>query len=167
MKRPHRATAVVAGYLGTIPLANVLADHFQNAPMGFGLVAPAGVYAVGFALVLRDWARELAGRGVVFAAMLAGVALSYQLAGPGLAAASAAAFALSEVLDFSLYEWLRGRDLITALAVSNIVGLVADSVLFLSIAFHSLRYLPGQLVGKALVTLGAVLVLALRRRRSA
>jgi len=47
---------------------------------------------------------------------------------------------------------------------SNVVGLVADSVLFLYIAFGSLAFLSGQIVGKAWMTLAAVAVLALVRR---
>lgn len=167
MKRSHQAAVAVIGYLATIPIANVLADQFREAPIGFGLVAPAGVYAVGIALVLRDFARELAGRAAVVAAMLAGIVLSYLLADARFATASMWAFALSEFADYCVYERLRKRDLTAALFASNVVGLTADSLLFLWLAFHSLAYLPGQLLGKAWMTLAGVLVLAgCRRRRS-
>jgi MYXO-CTERM domain-containing protein len=44
---------------------------------------------------------------------------------------------------------------------------VADSIVFLTLAFGSLQYLPGQVVGKAWMTLLAVAVLWLLRRRLA
>lgn len=150
---------VTAAYLATIPTANWLVQHYPAVPVAPGLVAPAGVYLVGIALVLRDWARELAGRAVVLLAMLVGIGLSYQLAGAQFATASAAAFALSEFADFFVYEGLRRRGLTVALVASNMVGLVADSLLFLWLAFHSLAYLNGQLVGKAWMTALAVAVL--------
>ncbi|MBQ1164845.1 VUT family protein, partial [Streptomyces sp. A73] len=77
--------------------------------VGPGLLAPAGVYAVGVALVLRDLAREAAGRAAILAAIAVGAARSWVLATPELAVASTAAFALSETLDFAVYEPLRRR----------------------------------------------------------
>ncbi|WP_212732745.1 hypothetical protein [Streptomyces oceani] len=43
--------------------------------------------------------------------------------------------------------------------------LVADSLIFLRMAFGSLDFLQGQILGKAWMTLGAVAVLAFLRRR--
>lgn len=161
------AVTTTVAYLATIPAANWLVRHYPAVPVAPGLLAPAGVYMVGIALVLRDAARELAGRGVVLAAMAAGVLLSYFVAGAQFATASAAAFALSEALDFAVYEWLRKRGFTAALVASNAVGLVADSLLFLWLAFHSLTYLPGQLLGKAWMTALAVLLIAATRWRRA
>jgi hypothetical protein len=44
------------------------------------------------------------------------------------------------------------------------VGLVVDSVLFLALAFGSLEFLAGQVVGKAWVTALSVAVVALAGR---
>lgn len=41
----------------------------------------------------------------------------------------------------------------------NVVGLIMDSALFLMLAFGSLEFLPGQVVGKAWMTLLAVIAL--------
>jgi hypothetical protein len=49
-------------------------------------------------------------------------------------------------------------------ALSNTAGLILDSVVFLQLAFGSLELLPGQLVGKAIMTLVALPLLALARR---
>ncbi|MCC2280250.1 VUT family protein [Streptomyces sp. ET3-23] len=159
------ATATLAAYVATIPAANLAVTHFGAVPVGFGYAAPAGVYMVGLALVLRDLARESAGRGAVLAAIAVGTVLSYFLADPALAVASAVAFAVAETMDFVVYEPLRKRGLLVAMLTSNAVGLLADSLLFLKMAFGSFEYLPGQILGKAWMTLAAIAVLALLRRR--
>ncbi|WP_326800532.1 VUT family protein [Streptomyces sp. NBC_01788] len=166
MKVPAPAgIATLIAYIATIPAANLAVTHFGAVPVGLGYVAPAGVYVVGLALVLRDLAREATSRGAVVAAIAIGTVLSYFLADPSLAMASAAAFALAESMDFAVYEPLRQRGLLTAMLASNAVGLVVDSLLFLKLAFDSLDYLPGQILGKTWMTLAAVAALALLRRR--
>jgi hypothetical protein len=75
-----RAISLLVAYIATIPAANLAVEHWDDAPVGFGYAAPAGVYAVGIALVLRDLAREAAGRGAVLAAIAVGAALSWVLA---------------------------------------------------------------------------------------
>jgi uncharacterized PurR-regulated membrane protein YhhQ (DUF165 family) len=128
-----------------------------------GLVAPAGVYAAGVALTLRDLTQALLGRAAVIIAILAGAGLSY-LVSPSFAAASAAAFLLSELADFAVYTPLERKSWLGAVVLSNTVGLLVDSLLFLWLAFGSLAFLPGQIVGKAWMTVLAVLLLALVRR---
>ena len=51
-----------------------------------------------------------------------------------------------------------------AVVASSIVGLVVDSVVFLWLAFGSLAYLPGQVVGKLWAVLLAVPLVRLLRR---
>ncbi|GAA2607248.1 hypothetical protein GCM10009863_20850 [Streptomyces axinellae] len=157
--------ATLITYIATIPGANMVVAHFGAVPVGFGYAAPAGVYMVGLALVLRDLARETAGRKAILAAIVVGTVISYFLADPTLAFASAAAFAVAETMDFAVYEPLRTRGFLVAMLVSNAVGLLADSLLFLKLAFGSLDFLPGQILGKAWMTLGAVTTLVLLRRR--
>jgi len=164
-RTPARAAVALAAYIATIPAANWLVAHYEQAPVGFGYTAPAGVYMVGLALVLRDLAREAAGRGAVLAAIAAGAALSWWLADPALAVASTAAFLVAETMDFAVYEPLRQRGLAVAVLASNAVGMLADSLIFLKLAFDSLAYLPGQLLGKAWMTLAAVAVIAAIQRR--
>jgi uncharacterized PurR-regulated membrane protein YhhQ (DUF165 family) len=53
---------------------------------------------------------------------------------------------------------LRHRSWLWAVSVSNMAGLLVDSLLFVPLAFGSLTAVPGQVVGKAVAT---VLVLAL------
>jgi MYXO-CTERM domain-containing protein len=157
----------LAGYIGTIFMANWLITHVGLVPVGFGLLAPAGVYAAGLAFTFRDLTQEALGRWWTAGAIVIGAGLSALLS-PQLALASGAAFLVSEGLDLAVYTPLRARGhWLVAVAASNTVGLVVDSVLFLLLAFGSLQFLPGQFVGKAWMTALAVALLwAVRRRRA-
>ena len=159
-----RAGLFVA-YVATVPLANWLVDRYGVVPVGFGLRAPAAVYLVGLAFTLRDLLQEWAGRAFVVVGIVCGALLSFLVASPGLALASGTAFLLSETVDFAVFTPLRDRGrFVEAVALSNTAGLVLDSVVFLQLAFGSLELLPGQLVGKAIMTLVALPLLALARR---
>lgn len=155
----------LALYILTIVAANAAIALFGLVPVGFGLAAPAGVYFAGLAFSLRDWAQETLGRRWTVAAILAGAALSAALS-PTLALASGAAFLLSELADFAVYTPLRQRSWLAAVGASNTVGLVIDSALFLWLAFGSLDFLAGQIVGKLWMTgLAIVLLLVWQRIR--
>lgn len=152
-------------YVGTILAANWAVNRFGIVPVGFGLLAPAGVWFVGLAFTLRDAVQETLGRYGVLLAIAVGAVVS-ALVSPRLAVASAVAFLVSELADFAVYTPLRRRGWLRAVAASNVVGLVADSVLFLWLAFGSLEFLAGQVVGKATMTVLAVaLLLPWRRHR--
>lgn len=151
--------AAACGYVATIFAANWLIKHVGIVGVGFGLVAPAGVFAAGVALTLRDVVQVALGRLVVVAAILAGAALSF-LVSPAFALASGVAFLFSEIVDLAVYTPLERRAWLGAVALSNTVGAVVDSVLFLWLAFGSLEFLPGQVVGKSWTTLVAVVLLA-------
>jgi uncharacterized PurR-regulated membrane protein YhhQ (DUF165 family) len=160
-----RIIGIVAalGYVATIFAANWLIQHVGIVPVGFGLMAPAGVFAAGLALTLCDIVQATLGRAAVIAAILIGAALSY-LVSPAFAVASGVAFLVSELADLAVYTPLTRRSWLGAIALSNTVGLVIDSVLFLWLAFGSLEFLAGQVVGKAWMTLLAVVLLAGGRR---
>jgi len=48
-----------------------------------------------------------------------------------------------------VYTPLQAKRLVLAVALSGAVGVVVDSVAFLYLAFGSLDYLPGQVIGKS------------------
>lgn len=134
-------------------------------PVAPGLMAPSGVLMIGLALVLRDVVQRRLGVGYAAAAVVAGAALSGFVAPPALVVASAVAFLLSELADLAVFTPLQKRGLVLAVAASGAVGLVVDSVVFLWLAFGSLDFLAGQVVGKAwMVVLSLPLVAMLRRR---
>lgn len=153
----------LAGYIATIFAANFAISAFGFVSVGFGLTAPAGVYFAGLAFSLRDALQETLGRRWVVAAIIAGAALSATLSAQ-LALASGLAFLFSELADFAVYSPLRQRHWLGAVVASNTVGVIVDSALFLWLAFSSLEFLPGHVVGKLWMTaLTAVLMLTWRR----
>jgi uncharacterized PurR-regulated membrane protein YhhQ (DUF165 family) len=79
--------------------------------------------------------------------------------------ASATAFLLSEFTDFTVFTPLARRRLVTAVVVSSIAGLVVDSIVFLWLAFGSLEFLAGQIIGKAWMVLFSLPLVAYLRRR--
>ena len=136
-------------------------------PVAPGVMAPSGVLMIGLALVLRDLVQRRLGVNWALGAIFAGAALSAFLAPPALVLASTVAFLLSELIDLGIYTPLQKRGLVLAVAASSAVGLVIDSVIFLWLAFGSLDYLSGQVLGKAWMVLLALPVVALLRRRDA
>jgi len=158
----------------TIPAANWLIGHAGTVcppngpclvPVAPGLMAPSGVTMIWFALVLRDLVQRRLGVGVAVGAILVGAAISALLAPPALVVASAVAFLLSEAADLAVYTPLARRRLIAAVIASGLVGLVVDSIVFLWLAFGSLEFLAGQIVGKAWMVLISIPFVAWLRRR--
>jgi len=158
----------------TIPAANWLIGHVGTTcvpngpclvPVAPGLESPSGVLMAGIALVLRDLMQRRLGVWVATLAILAGSALSGLLAPPALVIASATAFLLSEFADLAVYTPLVRRGLIGAVIASSLVGLVVDSIVFLWLAFGSLDFLAGQVIGKAWMVLLSIPFVSWLRRR--
>jgi queuosine precursor transporter len=158
----------------TIPAANWMIGHVGTVcdpngpclvPVAPGIMAPSGVLMVGAALVLRDLVQRRLGVEFGLGAIAAGAAISAGLAPPSLVLASATAFFLSEFADFAVYTPLARRRLVVAVVASSIVGLIVDSIVFLWLAFGSLEFLLGQIVGKLWMVLLAVPFVAYLRRR--
>jgi uncharacterized PurR-regulated membrane protein YhhQ (DUF165 family) len=152
------------GYVATIVAANVAITYLGFVPVFPGLVAPAGVFFAGLALGLRDLVQESLGRRWTVGAILIGAGLSALLS-PQLALASGLAFLFSESVDMLVYSPLRERHWVAAVVASNVAGDVVDSVLFLWLAFGSLDFLAGQLVGKWETVIPCVVLMAWWRSR--
>lgn len=156
-------------FIGTIFLANwMIANVGYNCypcviPVGFGLYAPSGVLAIGLGFVFRDLVQEYGGVKWTILAIITGAILSAWI-NPFLALASGSAFLFSELMDLAVYTPLRKNHIVWAMAGSNLVGLVADSVIFLGIAFGSMEFLAGQIIGKLWMTVIAVPVIMLMRK---
>jgi len=152
------------GLVATVVCANAALDRWGIVPIGFGLMAPAGVYFAGLAFGLRDVVHETIGRWPVLACIAVGGAVSY-FASPTFAVASAAAFLFAELADFLVYDRLRERQWHAAVVCSNIVGAVIDSAIFLWLAFGSLDHMFGQVVGKSYMIALALPLVWLARSR--
>jgi uncharacterized PurR-regulated membrane protein YhhQ (DUF165 family) len=103
---------------------------------------------IGCALLLRDLVQRRYGAPWSLACIGAGTALSFAIAAPAIAVASGTAFLFSELVDFAAYTPMARRRFYLALIVSCAAGAVADSMLFLWLAFGSLDHLAGQIMGK-------------------
>ncbi|MGO4173323.1 VUT family protein [Bosea sp. TAF32] len=178
MNRDHqrRLEGIVALVLFglTIPAANWLIGNAGTVcvpngpclvPVWPGIMAPSGVLMVGLALVLRDLVQRRLGTLAGLGAIAVGALISALLAPAAIVIASVSAFLLSELADFAIYTPLQRRRFLTAVFASGIVGLVVDSIVFLHLAFGSLDFLTGQVIGKAWMVLFALPLMHLLRRR--
>lgn len=157
-------------YVGFVILANWLAStYIVHVPLT-PYMAPAGVFAIGAILVLRDWMQQLRGLAwtmpLVYAAGLVSWGVG-DLAGwtalQKIAVASVIAFTASETLETVVFTPLRNRNLPLGVGLSGTVGLALDSWLFLTLAFGSTAFFWGQFWGKfEMVALGTALTLVRR-----
>lgn len=155
----------LVAFIACVPIANWMIGHVGTkcipngpclVPVAPGLMAPSGVLMIGLALVLRDLVQRRLGRSWSFGAIAVGAILSAFVAPPSLVLASSVAFFFSELADFLVYTPLQSRRFITAVVASSLIGLVVDSIIFLWLAFSSLEFLWGQVVGKAWMVLASI-----------
>src|SRR5262245_29594347 len=130
----------LAMFLASIPFANwwLTVHGLAHYPL-IGTV-PSAVWIIGVAFVLRDLGQLGAGRRWAWAAIVAGVVISYVVADARVATASAVAFAWSESTDALIFTPLANRGtraFILGVSISGYAASVVDSVLFVRIAFGS------------------------------
>lgn len=124
------------------------------------LWSPAALI-VGFVFVVRDFAQRRIGHNVLWA-MLAGCVISWFMASPQLALASAAAFALGELADWAMYTFTR-RPFSQRILLSSVLGAPLDSLVFLSFIGIASPISVGVMTASKL--LGAFIVFLLVQRR--
>jgi uncharacterized PurR-regulated membrane protein YhhQ (DUF165 family) len=168
-RRRLTAAAAALGLLGSIYLANWLVENVGPIRVWpTTLHAPAGVYVVGLAFLLRDTIQRFAGTLPALATIAAGCGVAV-LVSPRLALASAAAFACSELAGLAVFRLSRGNTagpagLTGAVVASSLVAAALDSYVFLTIAFGDLGFFSGQFVAKlSVAALALPFVLGARR----
>ncbi len=168
----RRLTLIVASvaFVATVWFANWLVNHYGPIRVWpTHLLAPAGVYVIGLAFLLRDTVQRFGGQILAVTLIAVGAALSIFVS-PRLALASAAAFATAELLGLAIFWMLRGntagpRLLLLAVVAASVAAAALDSYVFLTIAFHSLAFWQGQFVAKISVLALAVPFVLIARRR--
>jgi len=166
MKRIAGA-ALLAIYVGSIWAANWLTTRYGLIPAwpGAAITCTAGTFAVGGAIMTRDFLQDALGRLVVLSAIATGAFLSYTTSSHVIAVASGVTFLLGETLEFAVYTPLRRRARwgssrwARVVVVANLTGMLADTLLFLWLAGFPVTaaVLAGQLTGKAYITVACVL----------
>lgn len=157
-------------FVGLAVFANWLASKYVVGVPFTHYVAPAGVFCIGAALVLRDWIQQIAGLWWTLALVVIGGAASYLIGEAAgwttlrkIAVASLVAFIVSETVEAAVFTPIRNRNLTAGVLASGMVGNAIDSWLFLTIAFGSTAFFWGNFWGKAeMILVGGVLT-ALRR----
>lgn len=166
-RRPIWACAQSGLYLALVPFVNW---SFLWAPM-FPIGDTGGVFTpltvvTGLVLVVRDFAQAEAGKWILLL-LLIGVGLTYLSSGGALALASGAAFLVSELVDWSVYTFIK-RPLSQRVVISSAISAPVDSSVFL---FLAIPIAPGifniwtvlaSIFGKLL---GAILVSIIIRQR--
>ena len=163
MRRLSIAAAVVA-FIATVYLANWLVNHYGPIRVWpTNLLAPAGVYVVGLAFVLRDFIQYQHSKWLALAAIAVGTALSVFVS-PTLALASACAFAASEVIGLSAFWASQRYSIVGAVLIAGALAAAVDSLVFLWLAFHSLAFFEGQWIAKVTMSVLAIpFILGTRR----
>ena len=173
-RRRREGIIFLVAFGACIPAANWLIGNAGTVcppaspcliPVAPGIMAPSGVATIGLAFVLRDLVQRRIGVKWAAVAVVLGAGLSAFFAPPALVVASGMAYLFSETADLAVYTPLQRRRLLLAVFASSVVGLVVDSILFLYLAFGSLDFLLGQVIGKSwMVVLALPFIVWLRRR---
>lgn len=163
--------ALGAAFVGLVILANWLASAYIIHVPFTPYLAPAGVFAIGAVLVIRDWYQQIAGLWrslvLVYIAGIASYAAGFAFGWTDLqkiALASIVAFTISETVEALVFTPIRKRSLTLGVGLSGVVGSALDSYIFLTIAFGSLAFFPGQFWAKVMmVGIGTVLTAGRRK----
>ena len=141
-------------YFAAVVVANLGFTYLPMIPLPGGeMFAPMSLL-VGFIFVLRDYAQRELGHKV-WLPMIAGIAVSYILADPFVALASATAFAISEAIDWLVYTTVK-KPLRDRILISSAISTPTDSAVFmLMLGFFSWY---GFVVMVASKMLGALIV---------
>lgn len=179
-RRTGEGILFLALFTACIPAANWIIQHVGTVCVPDGpclipvlppiagmdmVMAPSAVLVVGLAFVFRDLVQRRLGVGWAAGAVVVGAGLSWFLAPPELAIASGVAFLFAEMADLAVYTPLQRRRLVLAVFASSMVGLVVDSMIFLQLAFGSLEYLWGQVIGKSWAVLAVLPFVVMLRAR--
>lgn len=115
-------------YVATVVLVNIgfSVVPMINTPIGF--LSPVA-FVVGGVFVIRDFAQRSSGHYVLYAMVLATI-LSYLMADPFIALASAAAFATSELIDWITYSVTK-RPFRERVVISSLFSAPVDTAVFL------------------------------------
>lgn len=115
-------------YIALVVIVNILFSYVPMLATPLGLVSPVA-FIVGAVFVVRDFAQRQAGHFILLAMVIATV-ISYLMADPFVAVASALAFVTSEIFDYASYS-LTKKEFHKRILISSIVSTPVDTFIFL------------------------------------
>lgn len=138
MQRLFNTLPFVALMASVVIVSNVLVQ-FQFAHFGLQDLLTWGAFTYPLAFLINDLTNRkygpVAARKVVYAGFVLAVLLSAWFATPRIALASGSAFLLAQMLDVSIFDWLRRQAWWRAPLISTLAGSALDTVIFFSLAF--------------------------------
>lgn len=160
--------AAIAGSNWLISHVGITAPHGTHLTrVGFGLLAPSGVWAAAVSFPARDFLQRTGNGWLGALAILVGGAVSFLTSSSVVALASGGTYLISESLDMAIYTPLQKRWFVPAVIGSFAAAATVDSFAFLHFAgLYSTSNLEGLLLGKGWVVLAAVPVTWFLRKRT-
>lgn len=153
-------------YLLLIPFVNWSFAHVPTVPMFDGGAWSPMAIVTGLVLVVRDFAQREIGHAI-FIPLFIGIGISFAMAPPEIAIASAAAFAISESVDWFIFT-VSKRPLSQRVLISSAFSAPLDSAVFWMLASLAV---PGVFTWSTVLTaiasklLGAWVVSMILKRR--
>ena len=138
-----RFAAAIAAMVVVVTASNILVQYPVDAQLGpFNLkdLLTWGAFTYPFAFLVTDLTNRHDGparaRMVVVVGFIVALGLSFWLATPRIAIASATAFLVGQLLDISVFSRLRqSRNWIVPPLAGSLLGSALDTLIFFSIAF--------------------------------
>lgn len=139
-----RFTLAVAAMVVVVTASNILVQYpvrFDLGPIHLGDILTWGAFTYPFAFLVSDLTNRHDGpnraRLVVLAGFAVGLGLSFWLSTPRIAIASGSAFLIGQLLDVTVFNWLRRQSWWRAPVIGSLAGSVVDTAVFFGIAFSA------------------------------
>lgn len=137
-----RLFAAIAAMVVVVTASNILVQYpvqFQLGSVNLGDLLTWGAFTYPFAFLVTDLTNRHDGpnraRLVVVAGFVVALGLSFWLATPRIAIASATAFLVGQLLDISIFSRLRNRYWLVPPLTASLAGSLIDTLVFFTIAF--------------------------------
>lgn len=122
-------------YVLSIVSINLAFSYIPSVELGDGTIWSVGSIIAGCVFIFRDYAQREVGHRRILVLMAAAGVISYLMADPYVALASALAFLVSEVADWLVYTLKRGT-FKSKVVTSGLVSVPLDTIVFLFVIDH-------------------------------
>lgn len=137
-----RLFAAIAAMVVVVTASNILVQYpvaFDLGAVHLGDLLTWGAFTYPFAFLVTDLTNRYDGpnraRLVVVIGFIVALTLSFYLATPRIAIASASAFLIGQLLDIAVFSRLRNRFWLVPPLTGSLLGSLIDTLVFFTIAF--------------------------------